>query len=394
MSRLRVRHVMSTVLLIVLAVGLLAPSPATARRRREDPAFTAAAARWLAPLRRRLEGIRKRGGLRYTPTTFLAADTALVRLEESLRARPDTAVAPQPEYDLARLAVGKADARIATVQRWRGHKYGWEAAAEDYDALVADVASVVRVSLPETLLGPAAGRAAVDSLYSRLLQLRTTADSLAGANRHLAILAGAEQSARDSLVEALRGEVSLLRKRVWDLELRAEAVEADRGAVAAEVRRQREREAFLRSVQERFAGGRGEVLLTPDGTIRLRLTGLHFASGSAWLNPRYDPLLDDVADVLRRMPGATVRVEGHTDDSGSREVNLRLSRQRAAKVAAALAKRLQRPVDEFTVVGLGPDHPIAANDTPAGRARNRRIEVVVTPPSPAGGTGVGPDGDR
>ena len=380
------RSVTSRRALIAALLALLlasAAGPGTARAtRREDPLYAAAAARWLTPLRERLKEVRREGGLRYTPRTYTAADSALARLDARLRADPDTTAPPEPELARARLAVQRAEDRIAAVQAWRSARYGWQAALEDYDALVADVAAVAGIALPPVLTGPPAGRAVVDSLARRWLRLRTRADSLAGANRRLSVLAGAEASARDSLVTALRREVSRLRQQVWDLQLRAEAVEADRGAVAAEVRRQREREAFLRSLPERF-GDQAEVLLTPDGAIRLRLTGLRFASGSSWLNPRYDGLLEKVADVIRRFPRARVRVEGHTDDRGSRDVNLRLSRQRAERVARALAGMTGRPADDFQVTGLGPDHPIAPNSSAAGRARNRRIEVVIAPPPTA-----------
>ncbi|MBU1675594.1 OmpA family protein, partial [bacterium] len=60
-----------------------------------------------------------------------------------------------------------------------------------------------------------------------------------------------------------------------------------------------------------------------------------------------------------------------------REGNLLLSESRARAVAGALAEKLQRPADAFAVAGLGPDRPVAANSTPDGRARNRRIEVLI-----------------
>ncbi len=107
------------------------------------------------------------------------------------------------------------------------------------------------------------------------------------------------------------------------------------------------------------------------------LSGLKFSSGSAWLNPNYDPLLDRLTEVIQRFPGAPVVVEGHTDNTGTRETNQTLSRERAQRVADALASRLVAGGETMSVLGVGPDRPIADNDSSSGRARNRRIEVLI-----------------
>ena len=73
-----------------------------------------------------------------------------------------------------------------------------------------------------------------------------------------------------------------------------------------------------------------------------------------------------------------VRIEGHTDDTGSRDANLRLSRRRAETVARVLEQELGLDVESVVTEGMGPDRPIALNSTAAGRARNRRIDVVIT----------------
>ncbi|PIV81290.1 hypothetical protein COW53_05125, partial [bacterium CG17_big_fil_post_rev_8_21_14_2_50_64_8] len=98
-------------------------------------------------------------------------------------------------------------------------------------------------------------------------------------------------------------------------------------------------------------------------------------------------LIKRVEDGLRAFPGATISVEGHTDDTGGREANLRLSRRRAETVARLLERDLGLPGDSLTTAGVGPDRPVALNDTPAGRALNRRIDVVITPAGTAGSEG-------
>ncbi len=103
---------------------------------------------------------------------------------------------------------------------------------------------------------------------------------------------------------------------------------------------------------------------------------IEFASGSAAIAASAGPLLDRIADVAKACPG-TLRIEGHTDGTGSRDANLALSQARAEAVRDALASRgVSR--DRLIAVGLGPDEPVASNATAEGKARNRRIELHVT----------------
>ncbi len=103
---------------------------------------------------------------------------------------------------------------------------------------------------------------------------------------------------------------------------------------------------------------------------------IEFASGSAAIAASAGPLLDRIADVAKACPG-TLRIEGHTDGTGSRDANLALSQARAEAVRDALASRGVAH-DRLIPVGLGFDEPVASNATAEGKARNRRIELHVT----------------
>jgi len=290
---------------------------------------------------------------------------------------PDGSGRAEPALQEARFHADRLLARASFINELRDERYGWEEAAERYDRLVSSVATVAGLELDPRLTGPEAGRNLVDVLDHRLRAMRSRLDSLAVVNRGQQLWVDAERADRDSTISELRAEVTDLRHQLWEMELRAGVAEADRSAAEDRVRRAREREELVQGLGELFGDDEGEVVLTPDGDIHVRLTALKFASGSAWLNPKYDPLLDKLAGVIAKFPQAPVRVEGHTDDSGARAGNLRLSESRARAVAGALAEKLERPAEAFVVVGLGPDHPVAANSTPAGRARNRRIEVWI-----------------
>ncbi len=99
-----------------------------------------------------------------------------------------------------------------------------------------------------------------------------------------------------------------------------------------------------------------------------------FDPNSVNLSPTSRPALESLLELLRAYPDFRVRIAGHTDNTGRPEVNLRLSRERAAAVAAAL---VARGIDASRVIaqGYGATQPIADNATADGRARNRRIEV-------------------
>ena len=204
-------------------------------------------------------------------------------------------------------------------------------------------------------------------------------DSLTVANRNLRIQASGTIAAQESTLTALHVEVSSLRHQLWNSELRAGVAEADRSAAESALARRQEREAAILRIGETFDTADGEVLLTPGGEIRIRIFGFAFAVGSAALQATRPELVDKMVAAVAVFPAARIIVEGHTDDTGSRDANLRLSRRRAETVATLLQEKLDLPPEQLQAIGLGPDHPIAPNSRAEGRARNRRIEVLITP---------------
>ena len=102
---------------------------------------------------------------------------------------------------------------------------------------------------------------------------------------------------------------------------------------------------------------------------------IRFATNSSQINSISNPLLDRVADETIECPGR-LRIEGHTDNVGRSSYNETLSLNRAASVRAALVQR-GVPADRLLAEGFGSERPIASNQTEAGRAQNRRIEMRV-----------------
>ena len=103
-----------------------------------------------------------------------------------------------------------------------------------------------------------------------------------------------------------------------------------------------------------------------------------FAFDSAKLNPQFDAVLNQVAQTLVEYNKTVIQVAGHTDSTGSHAYNMKLSEQRAASVKAYLESQ-GVPAARMVTIGAGPDYPIASNDTEAGRAQNRRVEITIVP---------------
>jgi OOP family OmpA-OmpF porin len=111
-----------------------------------------------------------------------------------------------------------------------------------------------------------------------------------------------------------------------------------------------------------------------DATLANRI--IEFEPGNSTLTTNGLQVLDLLVPVLQKLPGRKFEVIGHTDAQGGRSHNIALSAARADSVKAYLASK-GIAADLVQTSGVGPDRPIAPNDTADGRARNRRIELRV-----------------
>ena len=170
----------------------------------------------------------------------------------------------------------------------------------------------------------------------------------------------------------------------------AEAKAASEAAIAAEAARRSESMAAESAAQA--ASSEAEKRARADLTARLnralptRLTdrgivaeiaGVQFATGAATLNTSAREALARFAGICVTYPSLKFTVEGHTDITGSDETNRKLSYARGITVRDYL---IQQGVDaaSISVEGLGPSRPVADNSTSEGRARNRRVEIILT----------------
>lgn len=125
--------------------------------------------------------------------------------------------------------------------------------------------------------------------------------------------------------------------------------------------------------------GTGVSVTRRDDEIILNMPGnVTFGFDSAGLRSEFYEVLNSVALVLDEYEKTVLVIDGHTDSTGSRSYNMALSQRRAESVGDYLIAQNIQPV-RIATYGYGPDHPVASNDTEAGRQANRRVELTLMP---------------
>jgi len=132
------------------------------------------------------------------------------------------------------------------------------------------------------------------------------------------------------------------------------------------------------ALREQLRGSGVSVTRRGDDIILNMPGNVTFDFDSASLRSEFFDVLDSVALVVNEFEQTVLIIDGHTDALGSEEYNLGLSRQRAESVERYLISRQVRSV-RMASYGYGEQYPIAGNDTEAGRARNRRVELTLQP---------------
>jgi outer membrane protein OmpA-like peptidoglycan-associated protein len=112
-----------------------------------------------------------------------------------------------------------------------------------------------------------------------------------------------------------------------------------------------------------------------DGKFTV-LDTIRFETGRADIKPESHGLLDQVAQMIKANPDVKVRVEGHTDDTGPHDLNMRLSQERSESVRHYLIQKGVAP-QRMRAVGYGPDKPLVKGTTDEARTKNRRVEFIV-----------------
>ncbi len=158
-------------------------------------------------------------------------------------------------------------------------------------------------------------------------------------------------------------------------ELASLSQEHEATSVELEIRQAKEEK--FKKAKMKLNPSEGEVLFNSSNDVVLRLSGLSFDIGKSDIKDDHVPLLEKVKEIVSMFPDATLMVEGHTDATGDNAGNVTLSEKRAFAVMQYLRQSLLISASKIQSMGYGADRPVASNQTPGGRAKNRRIDIII-----------------
>jgi outer membrane protein OmpA-like peptidoglycan-associated protein len=188
-------------------------------------------------------------------------------------------------------------------------------------------------------------------------------------------------------LDAREAEVKSMNQKIAALEglTREEQIEKARLAEeekAAKRSLEEERRLNQLYIEARREFGPTEAEVYKQGnSLVIRLKSIQFPVGTAIIMPSNYPVLKRVQDAVRAFGEPEIVIEGHTDSTGSDEVNKRLSQERASAVREYFIANGSFSSEQIYAVGYGSSRPLASNATAEGRAINRRIDVMITPDS-------------
>jgi OmpA-OmpF porin, OOP family len=182
-------------------------------------------------------------------------------------------------------------------------------------------------------------------------------------------------------VKALNSEIQTKNSQIADLEGKTREQQIVQERLAAE---KRFNQLFM-EVQNLFSSDEAEVYKKGDSLV-IRLRAIQFPVGKSVIMPDNYPLISKIQQSIRTFGEPDVIIEGHTDSTGSNELNELLSQQRAESVRQYLLANKTLSYDRIVAVGYGSSKPLASNATEEGRAVNRRIDVIIKPQAQSSGS--------
>jgi outer membrane protein OmpA-like peptidoglycan-associated protein len=179
-----------------------------------------------------------------------------------------------------------------------------------------------------------------------------------------------EQQKQQQLIQMHQEEMAQLQQK-YESQLGSEKQQQELTA-----RQQKELQERFEFVQSLFDPAEARVFRQRNNVI-IAAQGFAFPPGESEINAVNFPLLNKIVQSINKFPDSIIRVEGHTDSTGSAELNLALSKERASKVADFLVEVGEIDATRVTSEGFGKERPVASNETKEGRAANRRVEVQI-----------------
>lgn len=258
---------------------------------------------------------------------------------------------------------------------------GCASAQPPQELLEARAAYQKATQSPAADLSPVSLHNAKEALDSAEKQFNEDGDSTATKDQAYIALRKAELAQTEGSIAEHRQELAQTHQETASArEQAAEQTQAElqrtREQLAKETDAREQAEQRAQDAMDKLRAANTAVKEEPRGTVITLPGNVLFASGKSMLLPGAQASLNEVANALKDQNNADIRVEGHTDSTGSDELNMKLSKDRADAVASYLMSR-GLPKDRITTEGLGSSRPVANNATAEGRAINRRVEIIV-----------------
>ena len=188
----------------------------------------------------------------------------------------------------------------------------------------------------------------------------------------------AMQANYEKQVTGLNQQIAFLEGKTEEKEAINEQLLEQKRRMQQKLEAERQFHLLFIKVQNFFEPDEADVYKKGDQLV-IRLKGIRFPVGQAVIMPNSYMLLSKVQKAIKTFGEPSVTIEGHTDSTGTLDLNKTLSLARAESVRQYLIANLTLPAAKLSAAGYGSEKPLASNATPEGRAANRRIDIIITP---------------
>ena len=321
-----------------------------------DAELVAIKAQYLNETRRLLQDADRARVGRYAPITLGRAKQLLADAERELNEnRYDTdlprSLAKQANYE-AKHAIYLSE----VVRKVRDKDMTAEQLVLQWEDSLRQISGVADV-VPDMESGP-------DALTAELVTYFE--------NRRNELEALQQETAEDDI------RISDMEEEMRTLDERLGGATEERAALIQRLEAQARVKQQFEQIDKMFSSDEARVFRQGNNVI-MRLVGLNFDSGASQLKPENFDLLAKVEKAIDVFPRSELIIEGHTDSFGGDDLNQNLSQERAESVQQYMINAMRIPTYRLIATGYGETRPVASNETAAGRARNRRIDIVIKP---------------
>jgi outer membrane protein OmpA-like peptidoglycan-associated protein len=167
-----------------------------------------------------------------------------------------------------------------------------------------------------------------------------------------------------------------MQQAIRELKQQRDDTAAQRSQYEQELSLTAEQRAAIDKVQGLFTPAEARVYQQKQNVL-ISAHGFRFPSGGSEIGTENFALMNKIIQAVQTFPSSYIEISGHTDSAGSDALNKKLSQARADNVAKFLVEVGNIAASRIIATGYGEDRPVASNETPEGRAANRRVEILI-----------------